>query len=107
MSRDHSSDEQPTLTKSKLIADIRRSQSTLSKQDIELAVSCVLKRMSKAIVTGERIEIRGFGSVNLHYRPSRTGRNPKTAEQVQVQEKYAPHFKPGASLRKRVNNRRR
>ncbi|MGI9310315.1 MAG: HU family DNA-binding protein, partial [bacterium] len=49
------------------------------------------------------IEIRGFGSMTLHYRPARLGRNPKTGEQVAVAEKYVPHFKPGADLRQRVN----
>ena len=60
-------------------------------------------RRASALATGERIEIRGFGSMTLHYRPPRIGRNPKTGEKVQVPEKYVPHFKPGANLRKRVD----
>ncbi len=95
--------EQPTLTKSELVAYISSDQPQLSEQDVELAVNSILDRMSEALVNGERIEIRGFGSMTLHYRPPRIGRNPKTGEKVQVPEKYVPHFKPGASLRKRVD----
>ena len=52
---------------------------------------------------GERIEIRGFGSFSLHYRPPRIGRNPKTGDAVTVASKYVPHFKPGKEMRERVN----
>ncbi|MEM7194780.1 MAG: integration host factor subunit beta [Pseudomonadota bacterium] len=104
MSNDQQSSEQPTLTKSELVAYISQDQPQLSEQDVELAVNSILDKMSEALVAGERIEIRGFGSMTLHYRPPRIGRNPKTGEKVQVPEKYVPHFKPGASLRKRVDN---
>ncbi len=96
--------EQPTLTKSELVTYISNDQPQLSEQDVELAVNSILDRMTSALVSGERIEIRGFGSMTLHYRPPRIGRNPKTGEKVQVPEKYVPHFKPGASLRKRVDD---
>ena len=104
MASDHEqSTEQPTLTKSELVAYISQEQPQLSEQDVELAVNSILDCMSRALVSGERIEIRGFGSMSLHYRPPRIGRNPKTGEKVQVPEKYVPHFKPGANLRKRVD----
>ena len=96
-------DEQPTLTKSELVAFIGKEQSQLSEQDVEMAVNSMLDRMCTGLVNGERIEIRGFGSMTLHYRPSRIGRNPKTGGKVQVSEKYVPHFKPGANLRQRVD----
>ncbi len=96
--------EQPTLTKSELVAHITSDQPQLSETDVELAVSSLLARMATALTNGERIEIRGFGSMTLHYRPPRVGRNPKTGEKVNVPEKYVPHFKPGANLRKRVNS---
>ena len=76
----------------------------LSETDVELAVNSILDRMSSALGNGERIEIRGFGSMTLHYRPPRIGRNPKTGEKVEVPEKYVPHFKPGANLRRRVDS---
>jgi integration host factor subunit beta len=59
--------------------------------------------MSTALASGERIEIRGFGSFSLHYRPPRIGRNPKTGDSVALAGKYVPHFKPGKELRDRVN----
>jgi integration host factor subunit beta len=96
--------EQPTLTKSELVAYITADQPQLSETDVEMAVNSILERMASALANGERIEIRGFGSMTLHYRPPRVGRNPKTGEKVQVPEKFVPHFKPGANLRKRVNS---
>ena len=95
--------EQPTLTKSELVAYITVDQPQLSETDVEMAVNSILERMASALANGERIEIRGFGSMTLHYRPPRIGRNPKTGEKVEVPEKFVPHFKPGANLRKRVN----
>jgi integration host factor subunit beta len=56
------------------------------------------------LVKGQRIEIRGFGSFQINYRPPRTGRNPKSGEKVPVPEKFVPHFKPGRELRKRVDS---
>jgi integration host factor subunit beta len=64
----------------------------------------LLEQMSDALSTGQRIEIRGFGSFSLHHRPPRIGRNPKTGEPVALPGKHVPHFKPGKQLRERVNN---
>jgi integration host factor subunit beta len=74
--------------------------------DVELAVNCLLKHMADALVQGERIEIRGFGSFNLHHRPPRSARNPKTGEMFQLPAKVAIHFKPGKEMRDRVNGSR-
>ena len=92
------------MTKSELIEVIAREQGHLAYRDVELAVKCMIEQMSRALATGERIEIRGFGSFSLHYRPPRVGRNPKTGDAVQLSGKYVPHFKPGKELRERVNN---
>jgi len=62
--------------------------------------------MTRALSTGERIEIRGFGSFSLRYRRPRIGRNPKSGMKVQINERYVPHFKPGKNLKKRVNQGR-
>ena len=59
--------------------------------------------MTQALSTGERIEIRGFGSFSLRYRRPRIGRNPKSGMTVNINERYVPHFKPGKNLKKRVN----
>ena len=91
------------MTKSELIEVLSRKQSQLAYKDIELAVKTILEYMSSSLSNGERIEIRGFGSISLRYREPRLGRNPKTGEPVSVPGKYVPHFKPGRFLRERVN----
>ncbi|MBU1655737.1 MAG: integration host factor subunit beta [Gammaproteobacteria bacterium] len=93
------------MTKSELIELIARGQShLLAQKDIELAVKYIIEQMSNALASGDRIEIRGFGSFSLHFRPPRMGRNPKTGEAVALPGKYVPHFKPGKELRDRVDN---
>ena len=92
------------MTKSDLIEAIARDQSHLAQKDVELAVKCILEQMSDALASGDRIEIRGFGSFSLHFRPPRMGRNPKTGEAVALAGKHVPHFKPGKEMRERVNS---
>ncbi len=92
------------MTKSELIERIAERQLQLSTKDVELAVKCVIDQMVDGLSSGERIEIRGFGSFSLHYRKPRVGRNPKTGERVALEGKYVPHFKPGKELRERVND---
>lgn len=92
------------MTKSELIEKIAEQQIHLPYKDVELAIKCVLESMSRALASGERIEIRGFGSFSLHYRPPRIGRNPKNGESVALSGKYVPHFKPGKELRTRVDD---
>ncbi|HIL93532.1 MAG TPA: integration host factor subunit beta [Cycloclasticus sp.] len=91
------------MTKSELIEKLADQQDHLPYKDVELAVKCIIERMSRALASGERIEIRGFGSFSLHYRPPRVGRNPKNGESVALSGKYVPHFKPGKELRVRVD----
>ena len=91
------------MTKSELIERIAERQDQLSPKDIELAVKLVLEYLSQSLASGERIEIRGFGSFSVHYREPRVGRNPKTGEAVELPGKYVPHFKPGKELRDKVN----
>lgn len=92
------------MTKSELIESLARKQSQLGYKDVELAVKTMLEHMANALASGERIEIRGFGSFSLHYRPPRVGRNPKSGDPVSLPAKYVPHFKPGKELRERVNS---
>ena len=91
------------MTKSELIESLAKRQTQLAYKDVELAVKAVLDHMANALSNGERIEIRGFGSFALHYRPPRVGRNPKSGEPVSLPAKYVPHFKPGKQLRERVD----
>jgi len=91
------------MTRSELIELMASRQNQLSAKDVELAVKLVIDHMAETLASGERIEIRGFGSFSLHYREPRKGRNPKTGDSVQLSGKYVPHFKPGKELRERVN----
>ena len=91
------------MTKSELIAQLAARHSQFSVADIEMAVKTILDALAKNLSRGERIEIRGFGSFSLHFRPPRLGRNPKTGDSVALPGKYVPHFKPGKELRDRVN----
>lgn len=91
------------MTKSELIEAIAARQPHLANRDVELAVKTMLEHMSESLELGRRIEIRGFGSFSLHYRPERMGRNPKTGDPVALPAKYVPHFKPGKQLRERIN----
>lgn len=91
------------MTKSELIEILTRRQGHLKAEDVDLSVKSLLEMMGGALAGGERIEIRGFGSFSLHYRPPRTGRNPKTGDAVALPGKYVPHFKPGKELRERVS----
>ena len=92
------------MTKSELIELLSRRQTQLAYRDVELAVKTILEHMANTLSNGERIEIRGFGSFALHYRPPRVGRNPKSGEPVSLPAKYVPHFKPGKEMRERVDN---
>ena len=91
------------MTKSELIEALAKQQPHLALKDVELAVKCIIEKMNEALSSGERIEIRGFGSFSLHLRPPRVGRNPKTGESVTLSKKYVPHFKPGKEVRDRVD----
>ena len=91
------------MTKSELIAKLAGRFPQLVAKDADYAVKMILDAMTAALTRADRIEIRGFGSFALNYRPPRVGRNPKSGEKVQVPEKYVPHFKAGKELRERVD----
>jgi integration host factor subunit beta len=92
----------PSITKSDLVKVLSKNQTYLAPKDVEVVVKSLINILSNSLSSGERIEIRGFGSFNLHYHPSRNGRNPRTGESVNIVGKYVPHFKPSKELRKRV-----
>jgi integration host factor subunit beta len=91
------------MTRSDLIVKLAERYSQLLAKDAELAVKVILDSMAATLTTGGRIEIRGFGSFALNYRPPRLGRNPKSGDKVEVPAKYVPHFKAGKELRERVD----
>jgi integration host factor subunit beta len=92
------------MTKSELIARLAERFPQLVAKDADFAVKMVLDAMSEALAKGDRIEIRGFGSFALNYRPPRVGRNPKSGDKVSVPQKWVPHFKAGKELRERVDS---
>ena len=91
------------MTRSDLILKLAERYPQLQGKDAELAVKVILDSMATTLTSGNRIEIRGFGSFALNYRPPRIGRNPKSGDKVQVPAKYVPHFKAGKELRERVD----
>lgn len=91
------------MTKSELITRLAARFPQLVTKDAELSVKMIIDAMAQSLAQGQRIEIRGFGSFDLNYRPPRIGRNPKSGEKVKVPEKYVPHFKAGKEMRERVD----
>lgn len=91
------------MIKSELIEQMAARMTHLTEKQVADGVNKILELMSKALIDNQRIEIRGFGSFSLHYRPPRNAHNPKTGEKVVTEAKHSPHFKPGKELRERVD----
>jgi integration host factor subunit beta len=92
-----------TMTRSDIIGRLAALHSQLATKDAEMAVRIILDATAATLVKGGRVEIRGFGSFGLNYRPPRQGRNPKTGARVEIPAKYSPYFKAGKELRERVD----
>lgn len=93
------------MTKSELIELLARRQPHLKTDDVDLSVRALLQMMGGALASGQRIEIRGFGSFSVNRRSPRIGRNPRSGESVMIPEKRVPHFKPGKALREQVDKK--
>ena len=91
------------MTKSELIARLAARNPHLYQRDVERIVATVFDQISKALASGDRVELRGFGAFSVKKREPRTGRNPRTGEQVAVASKRVPYFKTGKDLRDRLN----
>jgi integration host factor subunit beta len=91
------------MTRSELITALAAENPHLTNRDVELIVSTIFDEISVALARGERVELRGFGAFTVKRREARTGRNPRTGEEVAVNEKVVPFFKAGKELRERVN----
>ena len=94
------------MTKSQLISLLSEKSPAFLEDDVAISVQVILDSISRILESGNRVEIRGFGSFCLNYRPSRKGRNPKSGEAVHVPPKFAPHFKAGKELKSRVDRPR-
>ena len=92
------------MTKSELVISVSESTGNLTRKHAELVINTIFDSMRDALVDGDRIEIRGFGSFQVRERASRTGRNPKTGAAVEIASKRVPFFKVGKELRERVNS---
>ena len=93
------------MTRSDLVEELAAKFGQITQRDAEFAVKAILEAMNDALARGHRIEIRGFGSFSVNYRPPRMGRNPRSGESVAIPEKKVPHFKPGKALRLAVAER--
>ena len=91
------------MTKSDLIEREAERLSHVSKKDTEIVVNTIFDGMTEALKSGERIEIRGFGSFQVKVREAREGRNPKTGEEVKIPAKLTPFFKVGKELKERID----
>ena len=91
------------MIKSELVQVIAERNPHLYQRDVENIVSAILEEITAALSRGDRVELRGFGAFSVRNRPARTGRNPRTGEAVEVEEKWVPFFKTGKELRDRLN----
>ncbi|MBT4803845.1 MAG: integration host factor subunit beta [Legionellales bacterium] len=93
------------MVKSELLSSVAEQFPAMTPKETEKVVGQIIEIMIEALASGNRIEVRGFGSITLRHRKARTNaRNPKNGQIVATLEKYRPHFKPGLELRKKANN---
>ena len=90
------------MTRSDLIAALAFRFPNLMAADAQISVSAILDAIGTSLANGDRVEIRGFGSFTLNYRPTRAARNPNTGASVPTTAKHVPHFKPGKEMRELV-----
>ena len=92
------------MTKSDLVKRLASANPHLYLRDVERIVATVFDEISAALARGDRVELRGFGAFSVRERGARTGRNPRTGNEVPVPDKVVPHFKTGKELRERLNS---
>ena len=91
------------MIRSELIQKIADENPHLFQRDVERIVNTIFEEIIEAMARGDRVELRGFGAFSVKRRDARVGRNPRTGESVQVEEKHVPFFKSGKLLRDRLN----
>jgi integration host factor subunit beta len=91
------------MTRSELIKALAKKHSNLFQKDIEKLVEIVFREIGDALVRGDRVELRGFGAFSIRERKPRKARNPKTGAAVALGARFSPYFRPGKSLRERLN----
>lgn len=93
------------MIRSELILKIAEENPHLYQRDVERIVNTIFEEITNAMARGDRVELRGFGAFSVKKRDSRLGRNPRTGEAVEVEEKHVPFFKTGKLLRDRLNGK--
>lgn len=91
------------MTKSELIEAVAAKATAFSRKDVEVIVDTVFQSMTESLSSGDKVEIRGFGSFKVKKRDGRQGRNPKSGENIFIDSKKVPFFKAGKEIRERVN----
>ncbi|SDK95302.1 integration host factor subunit beta [Aliiruegeria lutimaris] len=91
------------MIRSELIQILAEENPHLFQRDVEKIVNTVFEEIIDAMARGDRVELRGFGAFSVKKRDARTGRNPRTGDAVDVEEKHVPFFKTGKLLRDRLN----
>lgn len=93
------------MIRSELIQKIADENPHLYQRDVEKIVNTIFEEITDAMARGDRVELRGFGAFSVKKRDARVGRNPRTGETVDVEEKAVPFFKTGKLLRDRLNGK--
>jgi len=93
------------MIRSELVQKIADENPHLYQRDVERIVNTIFEEITNAMAGGDRVELRGFGAFSVKKRDARVGRNPRTGESVQVEEKHVPFFKTGKLLRDRLNGK--
>jgi|TARA_B100000929_G_C15379033_1_gene377169 integration host factor subunit beta len=93
-----------SLIKSQLIQNITEANPHLFVRDVERIVNTIFSEITHSLAKGKRVELRGFGAFSVQHRKERVGRNPRTGESVNVEEKFIPRFKTGKDLRLKLNS---
>lgn len=91
------------MIRSELIQKIADENTHLYQRDVERIVNTIFEEIIEAMARGDRVELRGFGAFSVKKRDARVGRNPRTGDAVEVEEKFVPFFKTGKLLRDRLN----
>jgi integration host factor subunit beta len=91
------------MTKADLVEEVSRV-TELTRKDSEVIVDQLFDSVIKALKSGDKLEVRGFGSFRVRQRNARVGRNPKTGEKVEVPAKRVPYFKPSKELKDLIND---
>ncbi len=93
------------MIRSELIQKIADENPHLFQRDVERIVNTIFEDITDALANGDRVELRGFGAFSVKTRDARVGRNPRTGEAVNVEQKKVPFFKTGKLLRDRLNGK--